>query len=94
MIGICIATYWAFRSEHEVLVSAERRRRREEMARRMGKTVTVNFEKNFDDHFDDQVDGHIRRRSPMIRNAGHAGAVAPKSSAGCSGQGATCRWRP
>ncbi|WP_241990690.1 BCCT family transporter [Cryobacterium gelidum] len=59
MIGMCIATYRAFRTEHEVLVSAERRQRREEMARRVGKTVTANLEKNFDDHFGDQVDGHI-----------------------------------
>ena len=59
MIGMCIATYRAFRIEHEVLVSAERRQRREEMARRIGKTVTANLAKNFDDHFGDQVDGHI-----------------------------------
>ena len=59
MVGMCIATHRAFRIEHEVLVSAERRQRREEMARRIGKTVTANLEKNFDDHFGDQVDGHI-----------------------------------
>jgi choline/glycine/proline betaine transport protein len=59
MIGMCIATYRAFRIEHEVLVSAERRQRREEMARRIGKTVTAHLEENFDDHFGDQVDGHI-----------------------------------
>ncbi|MDJ0376622.1 BCCT family transporter [Cryobacterium sp. PH31-L1] len=59
MIGMCIATYKAFRIEHEVLVAAERRQRREEMARRIGKTVTAHLEENFDDHFGDQVDGHI-----------------------------------
>ncbi|TFC30586.1 hypothetical protein E3O25_03430 [Cryobacterium sp. TMT1-3] len=41
MIGVCVAIYKAFRIEHEVLVVAERRQRREEMARRIGKTVTV-----------------------------------------------------
>ena len=59
MIGMCIATYRAFRIEHEVLVAAERRQRREEMARRIGKSVTAHLEENFDDHFGDQVDGHI-----------------------------------
>ncbi len=59
MIGMCIATYKAFRSEHSILVSAERRQRREEMARRIGKTVTENLEENFDDHFGDQVDAHV-----------------------------------
>jgi len=59
MIGMCIATYKAFRSEHEILVSAERRQRREELARRIGKTVTEHLEENFDDHFGDQVDAHV-----------------------------------
>jgi choline/glycine/proline betaine transport protein len=59
MIGMCIATYKAFRSEHSILVSAERRQRREEMARRIEKTVTAKLEENFDDHFGDQVDAHV-----------------------------------
>ncbi|WP_240607120.1 BCCT family transporter [Cryobacterium aureum] len=59
MIGMCIALYKAFRVEHEDLVAAERRQRREEMARRIGKSVTAHLEENFDDHFGDQVDGHI-----------------------------------
>ncbi|MBB5640287.1 BCCT family transporter [Cryobacterium roopkundense] len=59
MIGMCIATYKAFREEHEILVSAERRQRREELARRIGKTVTAHLEENFDDHFGDQVDAHV-----------------------------------
>ena len=32
---------------------------REELARRIGKTVTEHLEENFDDHFGDQIDGHI-----------------------------------
>ncbi|TFD79713.1 BCCT family transporter [Cryobacterium psychrophilum] len=59
MIGMCIATFQALRAEHEILVSAERRQRREELARRIGKTVTAHLEENFDDHFGDHVDGHI-----------------------------------
>ena len=59
MIGMCIATYKAFRSEHSILVSAERRQRREELARRIEKSVTENLEENFDDHFGDQVDAHV-----------------------------------
>lgn len=59
MIGMCIATYKAFRSEHEILVSAERRARREELARRIEQTVTAQLAENFDDHFGDQVDAHV-----------------------------------
>jgi choline/glycine/proline betaine transport protein len=59
MIGMCLATYKAFRSEHSILVSAERRQRREELARRIGKTVTEHLEENFDDHFGEQVDAHV-----------------------------------
>ncbi|MDH6236544.1 BCCT family transporter [Cryobacterium sp. CG_9.6] len=59
MVGMCIATFKAFRIEHELIVSVERRQRREELARRIGKTVTAHLEENFDDHFGDQVDGHI-----------------------------------
>jgi choline/glycine/proline betaine transport protein len=59
MIGMCVATYKAFRSEHSILVSAERRQRRKELARRIEKTVTANLEENFDDHFGDQVDAHV-----------------------------------
>ncbi|TFC50638.1 MULTISPECIES: BCCT family transporter [unclassified Cryobacterium] len=59
MIGMCIATYRAFRAEHQVLVQVERRVRREEMARRISQSVTNHLENNFDDHFGDQMDGRI-----------------------------------
>ena len=59
MVGMCIATYKAFRSEHEILVSAERRSRREELARRIEQSVTEQLAENFDDHFGDQVDAHV-----------------------------------
>jgi choline/glycine/proline betaine transport protein len=59
MIGMCIATYKALRSEHEILVSAERRVRREELARRIEQSVTEQLAENFDDHFGDQVDAHV-----------------------------------
>ena len=59
MVGMCIATHKAFRSEHEILVSAERRSRREELARRIEQSVTEQLAENFDDHFGDQVDAHV-----------------------------------
>jgi choline/glycine/proline betaine transport protein len=59
MIGMCIATYRVFRLEHSILVSAERRQRRQEMARRISANVTEQLEEHFDDHFGDQVDDRI-----------------------------------
>ncbi len=59
MIGMCVATYKALQEEHQVLVLAERRQRREELARRIGKNVTAHLEENFDDHFGDQMDERI-----------------------------------
>jgi len=59
MIGMCIATYKALSSEHEILVSAERRVRREELSRRIEQSVTEQLAENFDDHFGDQVDAHV-----------------------------------
>jgi choline/glycine/proline betaine transport protein len=59
MIGMCIATYRAFRDEHQILVKVERRIRREELSRRISERVTSQLEDNFDDHFGDQLDGRI-----------------------------------
>jgi choline/glycine/proline betaine transport protein len=59
MIGMCIATYRAFRDEHQILVNVERRVRREELSRRISARVTSHLEDNFDDHFGDQLDGRI-----------------------------------
>jgi choline/glycine/proline betaine transport protein len=59
MIGMCIATYKALNHEHQILVRAERRVRREELSRQIGETVTGHLEDNFDDHFGDQVDDRI-----------------------------------
>jgi choline/glycine/proline betaine transport protein len=59
MVGMCIATYRAFRDEHQILVKVERRVRREELSRRISERVTSQLEDNFDDHFGDQLDGRI-----------------------------------
>jgi choline/glycine/proline betaine transport protein len=59
MVGMCIATYRAFRDEHQILVQVERRIRREELSRRISTSVTNHIEDNFDDHFGDQLDGRI-----------------------------------
>ena len=59
MIGMCLATYKALNTEHQILVRAERRVRQEELSRQIGETVTEHLEENFDDHFGDQVDDRI-----------------------------------
>ena len=59
MIGMCIATYKALSAEHQVLVRAERRARKNELSRRIGEKVTEHLEENFDEHFGDQVDDRI-----------------------------------
>lgn len=59
MIGMCIATYRAFNAEHKVLVQVDRRLRREELSRRISKSVTNDLEDNFDDHFGEQMDDRI-----------------------------------
>lgn len=59
MIGMCIATYKALSAEHQVLVRAERRQRKNELALRIEEKVTEHFEENFDEHFGDQVDDRI-----------------------------------
>lgn len=53
MIGMCIATYKAFSAEHRVLVQAERRQRREEVARRIDRDVSDQVGKHLDDHYTD-----------------------------------------
>ena len=59
MIGMCIATYKAFSAEHQLLLDAERRQRREELARKVSESVTTHLEENFDDHFGEQVDSYV-----------------------------------
>jgi choline/glycine/proline betaine transport protein len=59
MIGMCIATYKALNAEHQILVRAERRARRDELSRRIGETVTEHLEDNFAEHFGEQVDDRI-----------------------------------
>ena len=59
MIGMCLATYKALNTEHQILVRAERRVRQEELSRQIGDSVTEHLEENFDDHFGDQVDDRI-----------------------------------
>ena len=59
MVGMCIATYKAFHSEHQVLITAERRARRDESAQRIEQRVAQQLSENFDDHFGEQVDARV-----------------------------------
>lgn len=59
MVGMCFATYKALSQEHRVRLRAERRQRREELARAVHRDVRGDLTENFDDHFGDQVDERI-----------------------------------
>jgi choline/glycine/proline betaine transport protein len=61
MLAMCWATYRAFSAEHSVLIRAERRQRREELAREIGLTVTDDLTDNFDEHFGDPVEATVHK---------------------------------
>ncbi|UNX55250.1 BCCT family transporter [Georgenia sp. TF02-10] len=64
MVGMCVATFRAFRAEHAVLVAAERRQRREELARRIdtrvSRQVSAAVTERLDERIDEQVDSRVR----------------------------------
>ncbi|MDN5906451.1 MAG: BCCT family transporter [Micrococcaceae bacterium] len=64
LIGMCIATFKALHGEHQVLLRAERRQRRLELAREVGVGVTDELTENFDERFGDQVDDRIETALP------------------------------
>lgn len=64
IIGMCIALYKALHAEHQLLVRAERRQRREELQREIGDNVTVQLSENFSEHFGEQVDDRIETALP------------------------------
>lgn len=64
IIGMCISLYKALNAEHQLLVRAERRQRREELEREIGESVTVQLSENFSEHFGDQVDDRIETALP------------------------------
>lgn len=59
MIFVCVATVRAFRTEHRVMLSAERRARRDELERQIGANVTQEHARHFHQHFGPQVDERI-----------------------------------
>lgn len=59
MIFVCVATVRAFRTEHHVMLSAERRARRDELERQIGANVTQEHARHFHQHFGSQVDERI-----------------------------------
>ncbi|WP_309071455.1 BCCT family transporter [Arthrobacter sp.] len=64
IIGMCISLYKALHAEHQLLVRAERRQRREELQREIGESVTSELSENFSEHFGDQVDDRIETALP------------------------------
>lgn len=64
IIGMCISLYKALHAEHQLLVRAERRQRREELQRDIGQNVTSHLSENFSEHFGDQVDDRIETALP------------------------------
>ncbi len=64
IIGMCLALYKALSAEHQILVRAERRQRREELAHEISDDVTGSLSENFDKHFGEQVDDRIAYALP------------------------------
>lgn len=64
IIGMCIATYKALHAEHQVLLRAERRQRRAELAMEVEEGITDHLAENFDHHFGEQVDDRIASALP------------------------------
>lgn len=64
IIGMCMALYKALSAEHQLLVRAERRQRREELAHEISDDVTDGLSENFDRHFGEQVDDRIEYALP------------------------------
>ncbi len=59
MVAMCFATFKAFQAEHQVLVRAERRQRRQELARNVGTEVTGQLTGSIDGPFWDRVHDHV-----------------------------------
>ncbi|WP_417218694.1 BCCT family transporter [Arthrobacter sp.] len=64
IVGMCIATYKALHAEHQVLLRAERRQRRAELALEVEEGITGHLAENFDQHFGEQVDERIATALP------------------------------
>ena len=59
MLLMCVATYRSLSMEHDLLVRAQRRVRREQLAAELGGEVTGELTDNFDEHFGTQVDDRV-----------------------------------
>lgn len=59
LILVCVATWKALSAEHRIMLRAERRARRKELARDVGDNVTGELTENFHGHFGDKVDERI-----------------------------------
>lgn len=64
IIGMCIALYKGLRAEHRLLLRAEARQRREQLAHEIGDDVTGSLTEDFDKHFGEQVDDRIEYALP------------------------------
>ncbi|MFC7404433.1 BCCT family transporter [Georgenia alba] len=85
MIGMCASVYKALSEEHQVLVEAERRQRREELARRVSSQLTSHIEEevstqvpeHFDEHFDERFE---KAYAEVSGNGGTSGSDGASTS--------------
>ncbi len=75
MLAMCWATFRALSAEHKVLLRAERRQRREQLAREVGADVTNELTGNFDEHFGEPVERHVEK--VLSSNGGSRGDSSP-----------------
>ncbi len=61
LVVMCFATVKALRGEHRALLRAERRERREELAREVGGNVADDLTGNFEEHFGEPVERHVEK---------------------------------
>jgi choline/glycine/proline betaine transport protein len=59
MIGMCFSAYRALHAEHQLLVEAERRQRREELARRVDRHITSRLEDDLGQHVAPHIDERL-----------------------------------
>ena len=74
LVAMCFATYKALHGEHRVLLRAERRQRRVELARAVGEDVTDDLTGNFEEHFGEPVERHVAK---VLSRNGHQATDRP-----------------
>ncbi|WP_123303657.1 BCCT family transporter [Bogoriella caseilytica] len=66
MLAMCVALWKALNGEHQVLVEAERRHRREELERRVAARMETHVEKQVDETLDEQFPDRFREELATV----------------------------